>query len=144
MKLVKLGQQPKKLYNLRLYVVLYISFENITLLYFRVLQRKSLEKLLLLSMRLVQELENSANLFMKTKVGVAHALDEMKGAADHEAPERIALFGKYNNLEHNVDSLSDEMANLKLQARLSDSQNMIKQLNQKLVQFREKKGPTSR
>jgi chromosome segregation ATPase len=32
------------------------------------------------------------------------------------------------------------MANLKLQARLSDSQNMIEQLSQKLVQLEKRKG----
>ena len=105
----------------------------------------------------------------------------MKGVADHEAKERIALFGKFRNLEHNVDGLKDmlsdealgkenmthqlnkalgdvdmwrkkyeleglaksdelEMANLKLQARLSDSQNMIEQLSQKLVQLDKRKG----
>ena len=132
-------------------------------------------------LRQVQELENSANLLMKTKVGLVHALDEMKGVADHEAKERIALLGKFRNLEHNVDGLKDmlsdealgkaniahqlnkalgdvdmwrkkyeleglaksdelEMANLKLQARLSDSQNMIEQLSQKLVQLDKRKG----
>ena len=132
-------------------------------------------------LRQVQELENSANLLMKTKVGFVHALDEMKGVADHEAKERIALLGKFRNLEHNVDGLKEmlsdeslgkeniahqlskalgdvdmwrkkyeleglakseelEMANLKLQARLSDSQNMIEQLNQKIVHLEKRKG----
>ena len=122
-------------------------------------------------LRQVQELENSANLILKTKVGLVHALDDMKSVADHEAKERIALLGKFRNLEHNVDGLKEmlsdealgkeniahqlskalgdvdmwrkkyeleglakseelEMANLKLQARLSDSQSMIEQLSQ--------------
>ena len=50
---------------------------------------------------------------MKTKVGLVHALDEMKGVADHEAKEIIALIGKFWNLDYNVDGfkemLSDEV-----------------------------------
>ena len=32
---------------------------------------------------------------MKTKVGLVHALDEMKGVADHEGKERIPPIGKF-------------------------------------------------
>ena len=131
-------------------------------------------------LRQLQEMENVANLLMKTKSGLVHALDDMKSIADHEAKERISLLGKFRNLEHIVDGLKEnlndeslakdnlahqlnkalgdadmwrqkyeldglakteelEMAKLKLQARLSESQNMIEQLNQKLDQLEKRK-----
>ena len=132
------------------------------------------------ALRQVQELENVANLLVKTKSGVAHALEEIKGVADHEAKERSSLLGKYRNLEHIVDGLKEnlhdetsskenlahqlskavgdaemwrqkyevdglakteelEMAKLKLVARLTESQNMIELLNQKLAQVEKRK-----
>ena len=47
------------------------------------------------SLHHLQELENSLNLLVKVKSGLVHALDEMKGVAEHEATERIALLGKF-------------------------------------------------
>ena len=132
------------------------------------------------SLHHLQELENSLNLLVKVKSGLVHALDEMKGVAEHEATERIALLGKFRNLEHNVDGLKEvlsdvslekenlshqlgkahgdadmwrkkyeidgvakmeelEMSNLKLQARLSESKNIIEQSTQKLHQVEKRK-----
>merc|ERR1719350_2734377 len=54
-------------------------------------------------LRQLQELENSANLLLKTKAGLVGQLDEQKGIADNEARERSSLLGKYRNMEHEVD-----------------------------------------
>ena len=132
-------------------------------------------------LRQLQELENNANLLMKTKAGLVGQLDEQKSIADNETRERSSLLGKYRNMEHEVDglkstfndevssrenierqvskALSDadlfrqkyeidgmakaeelEMSRLKLQARLSESQSTIEQLNAKLMQIERSKG----
>merc|ERR1712241_164380 len=119
-------------------------------------------------------------LLVKTRAGLANALDEAKAVCDHEAKERVSLLGKYRNLEHELDGLRqsyDEevgakencarqcakaqgdadmwrqkyeidgmakaeelaMAQLKLQARLSESTNMIDQLQMKLSQLEKSK-----
>jgi len=57
----------------------------------------------------LQILEGQCNLLAKTKSGLAHQLDEMKGVADHEANERGLLLGKYRNLEHIVDGLKENL-----------------------------------
>eukprot|EP00092_Neocalanus_flemingeri_P025761 GFUD01027927.1.p1 GENE.GFUD01027927.1~~GFUD01027927.1.p1 ORF type:complete len:1944 (-),score=601.81 GFUD01027927.1:168-5999(-) len=128
----------------------------------------------------LQELESNANLLVKTKSALVAALDEQKSIADNEAKERVALLGKYRNLEHEADGLKEhfdeeacsrenlarqlnkalvdadmwrqkyeidgiakaeelEMARLKLQARLSESQATIEQLNSKLLQLEKSK-----
>merc|ERR1712106_733584 len=51
-------------------------------------------------LRQLQELESNANLLLKTKSALVAALDEQKRIADDEAKERVALLGKYRNLEH--------------------------------------------
>ena len=61
-------------------------------------------------LRQLQELENQANLLVKTKTGLAHQLEEMQGVADHEAGERASLLGKYRNLEHIVDGLRENLS----------------------------------
>ena len=70
-------------------------------------------------LRQVQELDNSANLILKTKVGLVHALDDMKSVADHEAKERIALLGKFRNLEHNVDGLKEMLSDEALEENIA-------------------------
>merc|ERR1719500_359236 len=45
----------------------------------------------------LQILEAQCNLLVKTKSGLAHSLEEMKGVADHEANERGLLMGKMRN-----------------------------------------------
>ena len=57
----------------------------------------------------VQILEAQCNLLVKTKSGLAHSLEEMKGIADHEANERGLLLGKHRNLEHIVDGLKENL-----------------------------------
>merc|ERR1711963_1034669 len=134
-------------------------------------------------LRQLQELENSANLLVKTKSALVAALDEQKAIADSEAKERVALLAKYRNLEHEADGLKShldeesgskdnigrqlnkalgeadmyrqkyeidglakaeelEMARLKLQARLSESQATVEQLNAKLHQLEKSKAKT--
>jgi len=127
-------------------------------------------------LRQLQELTANANLMLKTKSALSAALEEQKAIADSEARERLALLGKYRNVEHLADGLREnydeevcakenlarqltkaqgdadmwrqkyeidglakaeelEMSKLKLQARLSESQNMIEQLTLKLQQL---------
>ena len=57
----------------------------------------------------LQILEAQCNLLVKTKSGLAHSLEEMKGVADHEANERGLLMGKMRNLEHIVDGLKENL-----------------------------------
>merc|ERR1711936_597012 len=75
-------------------------------------------------LRQLQELENNANLLLKTKAALVSALDEQKMIAHNEAKERVALLGKYRNLEHEADGLKqnyDEEA--------SSRENVARQCN---------------
>jgi len=131
-------------------------------------------------LRQLQELDSNATLLLKTKSALVGALDEQKRVADDESKERVALLGKYRNLEHEADGLREnyeeeacakenlarqlnkalgdadmwrqkyeidglakaeelEMGRLKLQARLSESQATIEQLNAKLTQLERSK-----
>merc|ERR1712054_180003 len=56
-------------------------------------------------LRQVQELSANASLMVKTKSALAAALDEQKLVADNEAKERVALLGKFRNMEHMADGL---------------------------------------
>merc|ERR1712112_511961 len=128
----------------------------------------------------LQELNANASLMVKTKSALVAALDEQKAIADNEAKERVALLGKFRNLEHAADGLREnydeevackdnlsrqlskalgdadmwkqkyqidgiakaeelEMAKLKLQARLSESQATIEQMSLKLQQLEKAK-----
>ena len=58
-------------------------------------------------LRVLQELQNNANLLLKTKSALVSALDEQKAIADNEAKERVGLLGKYRNLEHESDGLKE-------------------------------------
>merc|ERR1719312_1521217 len=60
-------------------------------------------------LRTLQELENSANMLGKIKVQLSGQLDEAKRVCDDEAKERQLLFGKYRNLEHELDGMKDHM-----------------------------------
>merc|ERR1719167_707154 len=131
-------------------------------------------------LRQVQELNANASLMVKTKSALAAALDEQKLVADNEAKERVALLGKFRNMEHMADGLREnydeevsakenlarqlnkalgdadmwrqkyevdgmakaeelEMAKMKMQARLSEGQATIEQLNLKLAQLEKSK-----
>merc|ERR1711981_907880 len=127
-------------------------------------------------LRQLQELENQAGLLSKLKSQLMGSLDEVRKVADDEARERVALLGKYKNLEHEIDGMREqldeesglkedilrqlqkalgesdmwrskyeqeglakaeelEMTKMKLQARLSEAQGTIEQLNAKLSQL---------
>merc|ERR1719391_1581683 len=58
-------------------------------------------------LRQVQELNANASLMVKTKSALASALDEQKMVADGEAKERVALLGKFRNMEHMADGLRE-------------------------------------
>merc|ERR1711962_651091 len=124
-------------------------------------------------LRQLQELETSANMLFKAKNQLTAQLDEAKRCADDESRERLALLGKYKNLEHRIDGMKEqfdeesaarddcarmlnksqgeadmwrskfeidclaraeelEMAKTKMQARLTEAQNTVEQLNAKL------------
>merc|ERR1719410_991873 len=131
-------------------------------------------------LRQLQEIENNANMLSKTKVQLMSSLDETRRIADDEAKERLALLGKFKNLEHELDGMREqleeeagakedvlrqlakaaqeadmwrckyepeglakaeelEMSKMKLQARLSEAQGTIEQLNAKLSQLEKAK-----
>merc|ERR1719150_1274914 len=132
-------------------------------------------------LRHLQELENNANMLLKLKIQLQSQLDEAKKVADDEARERLALHGKFKNVEHELEGTRElldeessgkddilrqvaksvqesdlwrskyeteclakgeelEMTKTKLQARLSEAQGTIEQLNAKLLQVEKAKG----
>jgi len=60
-------------------------------------------------LRQLQELDNAANLLVKTKSALVAALDEQKSLADEEAKERVSLLAKFRNLEHECDGLKENL-----------------------------------
>merc|ERR1719225_2030438 len=132
-------------------------------------------------LRHLQELENNANMLLKLKIQLQSQLDEAKKVADDEARERLALHGKFKNVEHELEGTRElldeessgkddilrqvaksaqesdlwrskyeteclakgeelEMSKTKLQARLSEAQGTMEQLNAKLLQVEKAKG----
>merc|ERR1712038_562732 len=87
-------------------------------------------------LRQLQELENAANLLVKTKSGLASSLEEQKRIADDEARERSSLLGKYRNMEHEVDGLKSSFND-----EVSSRENIERQVSKALCdadQFRQK------
>merc|ERR1719189_124993 len=60
-------------------------------------------------LRQLQEIENNANMLSKTKVQLMSALEETRRIADDEAKERMALLGKFKNLEHELDGMREQL-----------------------------------
>ena len=60
-------------------------------------------------LRQYQELENQASMLSKAKVQLMSQLDEAKMVSNDEARERLALLGKYKNLEHELDSMKEQL-----------------------------------
>merc|ERR1712076_255637 len=60
-------------------------------------------------LRQVQELETSASMLYKVKIQQVSQFDEAKKCADDESRERIALLGKYKNLEHQIDGMKEQL-----------------------------------
>merc|ERR1712013_766365 len=98
-------------------------------------------------LRQLQELESNANLLLKTKSALVSALDEQKAIADNENLGRSLnkALGEADmwRQKYEIDGLAKaeelEMSRLKLQARLSESQSTIEQLNAKLYQLEKSK-----
>merc|ERR1712212_868490 len=78
-------------------------------------------------LRQVQELSANASLMVKTKSALASALDESKLVADNEAKERVALLGKFRNMEHMADGLRENY-----DEEVSSKENLARQLNKAL------------
>ena len=78
-------------------------------------------------LRQVQELNANASLMVKTKSALAAALDEQKLVADNEAKERVALLGKFRNMEHMADGLKENY-----DEEVSAKENLARQLNKAL------------
>merc|ERR1712240_745048 len=74
-------------------------------------------------LRQVQELNANASLMVKTKSALIAALDEQKMIADNVAKERVSLLGKYRNLEHASDGLSDNY-----DEEVASKENLARQL----------------
>merc|ERR1719284_1846878 len=64
---------------------------------------------------------------VKTKSALAAALDEQKLVADNEAKERVALLGKYRNMEHMADMWRENH-----DEEVSAKENLARQLNKAL------------
>ena len=75
-------------------------------------------------LRQLQELEASANLMIRLKSSLVNQLEEQKRIAEDEARERLALLGKYRNLEHEVDGLKEN-----LQEETVSRENLKRQLD---------------
>merc|ERR1712127_421055 len=78
-------------------------------------------------LRVLQEMENSANMLAKLKLSLADQLDEARAVADHEAKERQSLLGKFRNAEHEVAGMQDH-----LQEEVAAKENLARQLNKAL------------
>merc|ERR1712240_614511 len=64
---------------------------------------------------------------VKTKSALVAALDEQKLVADNEAKERVALLGKFRNMEHMADGLKENY-----DEEVSAKENLARQLNKAL------------
>ena len=60
-------------------------------------------------LRHLQQLDNHASMLSKMKVQLQAQLDEAKKISDDEAKERIALHGKFKNLEHEIDGTKEQL-----------------------------------
>ena len=60
-------------------------------------------------LRQLQELENTANMLSKLKAQMTSQLDEQRKVADDESRDRQALYGKYKNIEHELDGMKDQL-----------------------------------
>merc|ERR1719193_1500841 len=105
-------------------------------------------------LRQLQELSANASLMVKTKSALVSALEEQKCIADNEAKESVArqlnkALGDADmwRQKYEIDGVAKaeelEMAKMKLQARLSESQAMIEQLTLKLAQLEKAKSKAS-
>merc|ERR1712038_124322 len=61
------------------------------------------------SLRQIEELDNSNNTLQKLRANLQAQLDEQRRIADDESKERTYLLGKYRNLEHEVDTVREQL-----------------------------------
>merc|ERR1719422_1444653 len=78
-------------------------------------------------LRQLQELENSANMLSKIKVQLQSSLEEQRRISDDEARERLALLGKFKNLEHELDGMKEQ-----LEEESGSKEDVIRQLTKAL------------
>ena len=60
-------------------------------------------------LRQLGELENQANLLSKFKTQLVSQLDEARKCSDDNARDRLALLGKFKNLEHELDGMREQL-----------------------------------
>merc|ERR550532_3316262 len=60
-------------------------------------------------LRQLGELENQANMLSKLKVQLHGQLDETRRVSDEESRDRLALMGRFKNLEHEVDGMREQL-----------------------------------
>merc|ERR1711962_1108558 len=112
-------------------------------------------------LRIVGDLDNNLNILAKQKSALAAQLNDVKALCDNEARERGLLLGKYRNLEHELDGAKEaldgetagrenvlrliakseelEMTKMKLNARPTEAEAAIDNLNAKLAQVEKAK-----
>merc|ERR1712079_116330 len=78
-------------------------------------------------LRQLQELENSANMLSKIKVQLQGSLEEQRRVSDDEAKERLALLGKFKNLEHELDGVKEQ-----LEEESGSKEDVLRQLSKSL------------
>ena len=78
-------------------------------------------------LRELQELNANASLMLKTKSALVAALTESKMIAENEAKERVALLGKFRNLEHISDGLRENH-----EEEVGAKENLARQLSKAL------------
>merc|ERR1711963_431989 len=96
-------------------------------------------------LRTVQKLENSANMLQKIKIQLASQLDGMRDHMEEESSSKDDVVRQLNKAMQEADMWRQkfekeglmraeelEMAKMKMQARLSEAQGTIEQLNAKM------------
>merc|ERR1719295_1782973 len=104
-------------------------------------------------LRTAQELENSANMLQKIKIQLASQLDGMRDHMEEESSSKDDVVRQLNKAMQEADMWRQkfekeglmraeelEMAKMKMQARLSEAQGTIEQLNAKMGQLDRAKG----
>merc|ERR1712045_339611 len=61
------------------------------------------------NLRHIEELDNNNNVLQKLRANLHAQLEEQKRIADDESKERTFLLGKYRNLEHEVDTVREQL-----------------------------------
>ena len=75
-------------------------------------------------LRQLQELDNAASMLNKIKIQLVGQVEEAKSTLDEEAKERQSLLVKYNNLEHECDTLREQY-----EEETASKQEVLRQVN---------------